>query len=50
MDTILVSWFVGIVAFGFFALAASRANAGTKPRSITTSSRVVSATCGMQGR
>ena len=32
LDTILVSWFVGIVAFGFFALAASRASAGVPGR------------------
>ena len=32
LDTILVSWFVGIVAFGFFALAASRASSGVPGR------------------
>ncbi len=32
LDTILVSWFVGAVAFGFFAFAASRASAGVPGR------------------
>ncbi len=32
LDTILVSWFVGIVAFGFFAFAASKASAGVPGR------------------
>ena len=32
LDTVLVSWFVAIVAFGFFALAARRATSGVPGR------------------